>query len=317
MGILSGSASISRFNVVACPELPDFDRLPFEPIVGGSEVRERMGFVPFEPDEPYQVGNRRFAFRVRIDKKAPDPTAVRERVKQLVKTELETTGAPYVGPQKRKRFKELAEEELLVHASPRSKIVEGVIDGDVLYVDTTAKSYLGTVVLLLRQVGVVAEMKTPWGDAGEPEVMSDVVETAEVGESVLGCHFLKDLVGDREVMVEPEHGQVTLKTHEARITLTGGVLPDLHRYVERGAEVLSARLTTAESSFKLDALAFRVSGLKVEIGRHDHWIERLDERLEKISGVYEMLDAKYRKFRQRAPVRPAVEGAGEPAVVTH
>ncbi len=314
MGLLSGSASVARFNVTACPDLPDFDRLAFKAIDPASEIRESLGFVPFEPEEPYQIGHSRFAFRVRIDTRRPDATAVKERVKALVKTELEETGAPYVGPQKRKILRQAAEEELLAAASPSTRIVEGVIDDDVLYVGTTAKTHLGRVVLLLRQLGVVAELKTPWVDAGEPEVMSEIVETSEVGESVLGCWFLKDLVDDSDLMVEPESGYVQLQTHDAKVTLHGGVLPDLHRYVQRGSEILAAKLTTPDVTFRFTALPFRVSSLRVETGRHDHWIEQLDERLEKISGVYGMLDGKYQAFRKRLPERPAPsasEGAEE------
>lgn len=313
MGLISGSASIARFNVVSCPDLPDFDRLPFKAIDPASEIRESIGFVPFEPEEPYQVGHSRFAFRVRIDTRRPDATAVKERVKALVKTELEETGAPYVGPQKRKILREMAEEELLSAASPSTRIVEGAIDDDVLYVGTTAKNQLGRVVLLLRQLGVVAELKTPWGDAGEAEVMSDIVETSETGESVLGCWFLKDLVDDSDLMVEPESGYVQLQTHDAKVTLHGGVLPDLHRYVQRGSEILAAKLTTPDITFRFTALPFRVSSLRIETGRHDHWIEQLDERLEKISGVYEMLDRKYDAFRKRQPGRPAAAEAPKAA----
>lgn len=316
MGLLSGSASVARFNVTASPDLPDFDRLPFKAIDPASEIRESIGFVPFEPEEPYQIGHSRFAFRVRIDTRRPDATAVKERVKALVKTELEETGAPYVGPQKRKILRQMAEEEMLTAASPSTRIVEGVIDDDVLYVGTTAKTHLGRVVLLLRQIGVVAELKTPWVDAGEAEVHSEIVETTEVGESVLGCWFLKDLVDDTDLMVEPESGYVQLQTHDAKVTLHGGVLPDLHRYVQRGSEILAAKLTTPDVTFRFKALPFRISSLRVETGRHDHWIEQLDERLEKISGVYEMLDGKYQAFRKRLPDRPAAAapaGASEGA----
>jgi hypothetical protein len=300
MGLLAGLASVSRLNVVACPELPDFDRVPFRAITAGSEVRETVGFVPFEPEAPYQIGHTRHAFRVRVDRRRPDPTTVRERVKELVAAEVAATGATAVGPRKRKRLRELAEEELLATAQPRTRIVEGVLDGGLVYVDTTSRAALATVTLLLRQIGVLVEPKAPWLDLGEAEVASELVETSDAGESVLGCWFLKDLVGDRDVLVEPENGLVRLQTREARVTLAGGVLPDLHRFLERGAEMLSARLTVAGSSFRLDALPFWVSGLKVETGRHDHWTLALDERLEKIAALYELLEEKYRRFRQRA-----------------
>lgn len=293
MPLLSGSISVTRYNVVLLPEEPDFEKVAFHEIEPGSEVRDVAGFVPMEPGAPYQVGHKRFAFRARFDSLRAEPTAVKERLKELVVTELEMSGAPYVGPKKRKKLRELAEEELIHSATPRSKIVEAAIDGDVLYVATTAKSVLGRVTELLRRAGVVVEPKTPWLDRGDPDIESDIVETFEPGESVLGCRFLKALLGDRELMVEPENGLVRLKTAEARVTLSGAVRKELYRYVEEGAEILSAKLISADSVFTLDALPYRLSGLRVETHKHDHWHELLDERLERIAGVFEMLDGKY------------------------
>lgn len=297
MGLLSGSASISRFTVVSRPPEPDFEAARFAEIQPGSEVRERSGFVPMEPEAPYQVGHERFAFRVRVDKLKPDPTAVRERLKDLIRLELDGTGASFVGPKKRKQLRELAEEELIVRSSPRSKIVEGVIDGDVLYVASTAKSFLGTVLLLLRQVGVVVEPLAPWtadgsGEDGN-EVESELVEIREPGHSILGCRFLKALLDDRELLVEPVSGSVRLQTREAKVSLTGAVLAELLRYVEGEAEILSAKLTTGEITFRLDGPSFHVTGLSVETDRHEHWTELLDERLEKITAAFDLLDGKY------------------------
>ncbi|MCH9651995.1 MAG: hypothetical protein K0U98_27445 [Deltaproteobacteria bacterium] len=299
MGLLSGSVSVTRFNVPSRPEELDFESARFFAIQPGSEVKERVGFVPMEPEAPYQIGHSRFAFRVRIDKLSADPTAVRERLKELIKTELETTGASSVGARKRKMLRELAEEELLVQATPRSKIIEGVLDDRLLYVASTAKSYLGTVLLLLRQIGVVAEPKAPWLDAGDGDIESDILETSEPGQSILGSRFVKALVGDSVLTLEPASGNIRLQTREARVTLAGVVLPDLLRYMERGAEILSARLTTGEIGFRFDALDYRINGLKVESGRHDHWAELLDERLEGISAAWELLDRKFEELKPR------------------
>ncbi|MEM7051914.1 MAG: hypothetical protein AAF604_19765 [Acidobacteriota bacterium] len=300
MALISGSASVTRFNLVHAPEPPDFERAAFHGIMAGSEVREAVGFIPFEPGAPWEVGTRRYAFRVRIDKLRPDPIAVKERLKLLVQTEMEETGAPFVGPKKRKRLRELAEEELIVQSSPRSHIIEGCIDGDLVYVGSTAKAYLGTVLQLMRQIDVVADYKTPWIDLDEPEVDGEIVETTEPGQSILGCRFLRNLLGDRDIMVEPESGYVRLQTRDARITLTGAVLNDLRRYVERDAEVLAAKLVAGESGFRFDALSWRIGSLRIETGRHDHWTDLLDERLEKIADVYELLDRKYSSLKPKA-----------------
>ena len=91
MGLLSGTVAVTRFNVVVPPEGPDFERARFWEIEPGSEVRERMGFVPFELDAPYEVAQGRYVFRVRVDRIRPDATAVKERLRELIKTEMEAT----------------------------------------------------------------------------------------------------------------------------------------------------------------------------------------------------------------------------------
>ena len=169
----------------------------------------------------------------------------------MIRAELDA-GTAYVGTKRRKELRHLAEEELVVGTTPSSKIIEAVIDGDVLYVASTAKAYLGIVMLLLRQVGVIVELKTPWGDRGQEDLESDFVATNEPGESVWGCRFLRNL-GDRELLIEPESGLVHLQTEETRVTITGAVRIDLHRYVEDGAEILGAKMLTGETSFRLDA----------------------------------------------------------------
>jgi hypothetical protein len=296
MGLLTGPASITRFNLPVSPEEPSFEEAAFTEIAPGSELRESAGFVPMEPDAPYEVGTRRHAFRVRIDKLRPDPTAVGERLKQLIRTELDMSGAAFVGPKKKRQLKQLAEEELILRATPRSKIIECCIDGNLLYVASTAKAFLGHVTELLRRIGVTAELKTPWLDRDDPDFESEIVTPKEPGESVLGCRFLKALVEDREVMIEGESGNVRLKTAEARVNLAGAVLPHLHRYLDRGAEILAAKLITADSHFRFEAMTWRVSGLRVETDRHEHWTELLDERIEKIAGVFDLLDRKYEEL---------------------
>lgn len=317
MPLLTGPASLSRYNVLSAPDEPPFDDAAFREIAPGSELRESSGFLPMEPGAPYLAGARRLAFRVRTDTLRPDPTAVKERLKGLLKAELEATGAQTAGPKKRRQLRQLAEEELIVSAVPRSQIVEGAIDGDLLYLATTAKNALGAILALLRRVGVVAEPKAPWIDGDEEDLESDVVPLRQPGESLLGCRFLRALIEDRELTIEPENGLVRLRTAEARVTLGGGVRGELHRLVERGAEILSAKLVAASTSFRLDGLSFRIDGLRLETGRHEHWTEALDERLERIAAVFEMLDAKYAELSPRlrgaAPPRKAAARATAPA----
>ena len=308
MGLLSGTVAVTRFNVAMPAEGPDFERARFWEIEPGSEVRERIGFVPFELDAPYEVGKGRYAFRVRIDRIRPDATAVKERLRELVKAELEATGRPFAGAKTRRKLRELAEAESAMRQAPRTRILECCIDGPLLYVASTAKTHLGTVLTLLRQAGVEGDFKAPWLDeAPEADETSDVVLPREPGQSVLGCRFLRALLDEPEVMVEPETGSVRLATREARVTLAGGVLHELFRYLEQGAEILSAKIHLGAAMMRFDALSYRVSGLKLEPVRNEHWTLDLDQRLEQIAAVFETLDGKYAALKERMNAGPAAE----------
>jgi hypothetical protein len=314
MGLLSSSVSVTRFNVVIPPQGPDFERIQFWAIDPGSEVRERIGIVPFELDAPYEVGQGRYVFRVRVDRIRADATAVKERVKELIKAEMEATGRPFVGAKTRKKLRELAEAELCTGQVPRSKILECCIDGTLLYVASTAKSHLGTVLTLLRQAGVEADFKAPWLDeAPEIDEASDVVIPKEPGQSVLGCRFVKALLEEPEVMVEPETGSVRLATREAKVSLTGAVLNELFHYLEEGAEILSAKIHVGTYQMRFDALSYRVNGLKLEPVRNEHWTVDLDQRLEQIANVFEVLDSKYAALKDRMNAGAAAVAEGEEA----
>jgi len=300
MGLLSGSISVTRFNVVVPPEGPDFERIQFWAIDPGSEVRERIGVIPFEIDAPYEVGQGRYAFRVRIDRIRADVTAVKERLKELVKAEMEATGRPFVGAKTRKKLRDLAEAELCARQAPSTRILECSIDGTILYVASTAKSHLGAVLALLRQAGVEADFKAPWLDeAPETDEASDIVIPKEPGQSVLGCRFVKALLEEPEVMVEPETGSVRLATREAKVSLTGAVLNELFHYLEEGAEILSAKIHVGTYPMRFDALSYRVNGLKLEPVRNEHWTVDLDQRLEQIAAVFELLDGKYAALKEK------------------
>jgi hypothetical protein len=300
MGLLSGTVAVTRFNVAVPPEGPDFERIRFWEIEPGSEVRERIGVVPFELDAPYEVAQGRYVFRVRIDRIRPDATAVKERLRELIKTEMETTGKTFVGSKTRKKLRELAEAESAMRQAPRTRIVECCIDGSILYVASTAKTWLGTVLTLLRAAGVEGDFKAPWLDeAPEVDEMSDVVVPKEPGQSVLGCRFLRALLEEPEVMVEPETGSVRLATREAKVSLSGAVMNELFRYVEEGAEILSAKIHVGPYPMRFDALSYRLNGLKLEPIKNEHWTIDLDQRLEQIAAVFEVLDTKYVALKDR------------------
>jgi len=313
MGLISGVVSVTRYRVPVRPVEIEFEGpAAFREIPPGSEVRESIGFVPYEPEAQYEVGAGRWAFRVRIDRLRPDPTMVRERVKQLVAAEMEATGRPFVGAHKRRELKQLAEEELILGAVPTSKIVECALDGDVLYVGSTAKDQLGRVLTLLRKVGVAAQPKAPWIDREESDPADQQLAGGEPGESILGSRFLAGLLGDPLLTFEPVDGRAVLQTPRAKVSLTGQVTRDLLRYVEEGAEVLSGRLTTGEIGFSLDGPTWKLSGLKAPGGRHDHWTELLDERLEAIGAVYDLLETKYEEIDPASRPAPTIrEGVRE------
>ena len=316
MGLLSGTLAVTRFNVVVPPEGPDFERARFWQIEPGSEVRERMGFVPFELDAAYEVAKGRYVFRVRVDRIRPDATAVKERLRELIRTEMEATGKTFVGSKTRKKLRELAEAESASRQAPRTSIVEAVIDGAVLYVASTAKTWLGTVLALLRQAGVEGDFKAPWLDeAPETDERSDVVLPKEPGQSVLGCRFLRALLDESDVMVEPETGSVRLATREARVTLAGAVLHDLIRYLEEGAEILNAKIHVGPVLMRFDALSYRLSGMKLEPVKNEHWTIDLDQRLEQIAAIFETLDGKYTALKEKInAVEPLPAPAAAPAV---
>jgi hypothetical protein len=299
VGLLSGPASVTRFTVVSQPEEPDFESTRFVEIEPGSSVRERIGFVPFEPETPYRIGQHRLAFRVRIDRLKPDPTAVRERVKVMMKADLEATGADRISARRHKEMRHQAEEELITRTTPRSKVIECCIDGSDLYVGSTANAYLGIVLGLLQSIEVGCEFKTPWLDRNDPEVESEIVESSGPGESVNGCRFLRALLKDPGVMAEPITGSIRLRTANTKVSLTGEVQNELLRYLKRDAEFLYGKLVIGEHTFALDALRHRIGSLRIETEGYDTWIELLDERLEHIADLFTLLDKKYDQLRRR------------------
>lgn len=293
MGLLNGSVSISRFNVIELPEVIDFEKAGFQELNPASELRYSHGFVPMEPDQPYEIGARRWCFRVRMDRLRADPTLLRERFRELIRSEV-TAGAQFISAKRRRDLREQAEEELITQTLPNSRIIEGCIDGKILLLASTAKAYLGIVAQLLREVGVQIEPKSPWIDRGDTGYESSLIPGLEPGQSVLGCRLLKELIGDSEVSIAEDNGYIRIQTLDTKVTLSGSVLHDVMHYVELDSEILAANMITAEeATFRFDALSYRISNLKIETGRHEHWTETLDERLEKISGIFEILDRKF------------------------
>lgn len=308
MGFLAGNVACTRFNVTVLPELVDFETARFFEIQPGSNLVESMGFVPFELDEEYTFGKDRYAFRVRIDKINVDSTRVKEHLRVLVKAE-EDRGA-IVGSKLRKKLKTLAEQDILAQSNPRTKVIEAVIDRDVLYVGSTSKSHLGAVLDLLNRVGVQVEYKTPWLDANLDEEPNDIVEMKEPGQSIYGCRFLKWLLSDPDMFVEPEKGSIKLATPtHARVNLSGEVLGELDHYLEEGAEILTAKLLFNGVPMTFDGTSYRINSLKLETVKGEHWTETLDGRLDMLRTIWDALDEKWQLYREKELAGMAGAGA--------
>ncbi len=296
MGLLTGSVSVSRFRVPSKIDEAGLERVAFKEIDPASEVKESIGFLPFEPGADWRVGTGRLAFRLRIDRRRAEQVLVRERHKQLLAAELEQTGQAWVPQKKRTELRHLAEEELLVGQSPRSHVLECCVDGKTLYVGSTARMHLGVLQQALRRAGIAAEFHQPWSEAGLPDEFSDLRETMDPAASIHGCRFLEKLIGDPDYLVEPENGYIKLVHDEVRVTLTGPVLGDLHRYLKAGATPIAAKLQFHEVHFTLDAPTFRFSGMKLTRPKNAHWSDDLDERLEQITAVLDPLDERFKKL---------------------
>ena len=299
MGLLSGSASVARFQVLERPAEPEFDDLAFEPIPPGSERRESAGFVPVEPDAPYRSAHDLWAFRLRFDRIRPDPTAVAERLAALARAELGGSGLATLAATRRRELKALAAEEIARATPPRTAFVEGALDGATLYLGTTARGRVGHCVLLLRQLGIHLRPATPWAGTDTGALDPPWLRLAEPGASVLGCRFLAALIAEGEVMAEPVDGGARLVTPELRVALAGAVHVELFRLLEAGAELVSARLLTEHGAFRFEAPTFRLAALRLDVATGGGWIERLDARLEKIRALFELLDGKYAALAER------------------
>ena len=288
MGLLSGAVNISRFHVTHRPPEPDFEAARFEEIALGSEEESR-GFIPFGPGAGYRIGDQRWAFRVRIDRVRPDATRVRERLRELIQAEVED-----VGPKRRRELRETAVEEDLATAAPSTRILECCLDDDVLYVAATAKAPLLVVAGELERIGVEIAPRAPWVRRGaEAASAVGVVLPPEPAESAVGFEMMRELFGDTVLDIEPDNGRVKLRNRDTKITLAGMVIHDLLHFLEQGADILAAKMVAEDVSFDFDVQSFRITNLQIVAEPVEDWKGQLNQRLEKISEVFEILDMKY------------------------
>ena len=290
MGLLSGSVNVSRFNVTRSFGEPDFDAARFEEIDPASEIHESRGLLPMGPGAGFRIGDERWAFRVRIDRQRPDATRVRERLRELVRAE-EDAGEE-VGPTRRRELRRLATEEIVAATSPSTRIIECCLDDDVLYVAATARAPLAVVAGELGRLGMKIVATAPWVRRGEA-VESAVDLAAEPEESAVGFQMMRELLGDSTMAIEPDDGRVKLRTRDTRIALSGVVIHDLFHFLEQGADILAARMVAEGVTFDFDVVKYRITNLRVVTEPAEDWKEVLNERLEKISEVFEILDMRY------------------------
>ena len=291
MGLLSGSASVSRFNVLRRPPQPDFDAARFEEIAAGSERHESRGFIPFQPGGDYRIGEERWAFRLRIDRLRPDATRVRLRLRELIQAEIDDGGE--VGPTLRRELRKQAVEEVTAVTSPSTRILECCLDDDLLFVASTAKTQLGIVAEELGRIGVAIEPRVPWLHRGEADSESPVAVTGEPADSAFGSRMMQELLGDSSLSIEPDDGRVRLRSRDTRVALSGVVIHDLLYFLEHGAEILAAKMVAEDVTFDFDVQSFRVTNLRLATDPTEDWKEQLNERLEKIAEVFEMLEMRY------------------------
>lgn len=309
MPLLTGLCSAVRFRITLDGE-PDFDAVAFQEIPPGSEVRRSRGFVPMKPGEPYQVGAKRWAGKLRIDDLRPDPVAVRDRLEELIRTELEA-GAQAVGPKKRKQLRELAEEELVLGTQPTRRYVEWAIVGSTLYVGSTNKSDVGEVMATMRAVDVDLVLVFPW------EGLAPMAAEAVEGEA-RGVRFLRQLFEaqnagtEKRLAFEREAGAVRMAGGDVKISLTGDISGDVAHHLEQGAEITSAKLWAGKHVLTLDAERWWVKGARLETERQEHWTDGLDTRLEALAEVYAVLDEVFRGLL--ASVEAGARGDGRVSI---
>lgn len=292
MGLLSGTLSCTRMNVVAAPERVEFQTQPFRSLQKGSSLTQSQGFIPFELDEPFDVWPGGAAFRVRIDTLIPDATLLRERLKELVKIETEQVGRPSL--RRLRQLKDQAEDELRAQQSPKTKIIECVLDHHILYIGSTAKQHLGSVIALMRNVGVELAFKTPWLEQGEDQEPPAFLKIRDPAQSVLGCQFLRHLLNQPDIFLECQRGFVKLVTADGSdITLRGAVTSHVNRFLAEDTAFMVAKIIVEDAAFQFDAFSYRISGLKGSDPGGDHWIEKLEARLDQLKAVWDFLDERY------------------------
>lgn len=293
MGILQGPVALTRYRVAESPEAPDFDSAAFYAIPPDSEKREAEGFLPARLGEAYAVvdGLGRYFFRVRFDVRRPDPVLVRERLAEMV-ADLMASGAEFVSAKARRKLIYQAELELLPEAGTRTAIVEGLLDTrrGTCWLFSSAEGKLGRIEALLRTIGVAIERSYPWPVP---------IEAGRAYDEMPGCKFLEHLVtsGDPEMMVEPVKGSARILSgspgeSDVAVSVSGELLGEVRRMIAGGSSVVSARVVWGGLVFTLDAVAWRLSGVRLERSEFSAWRERLDQRMAWLSELAEAIDAR-------------------------
>jgi hypothetical protein len=295
MPLLHGSIQCVRYNLLFCPEHPDFESLAFEPIPPMSALKERSGFIPFVPEHAYELGPGRFAFRVRKDTVKIDSTRLKERIQDLLRREEAEVGFPNL--KRKKEIRQMVEEELLRETTPRCKIIECYVDGNILFLGSTSHADQDLVTNLMKKIGFECEPKTPWGDRNQ-ELDCHWLPSKHPSHSLLGCIFARKLLNHPDIFLEPEKGSVRMVIpNGTQIGLSGPVVEEVDRLLVQGAEILKEKILFGSGeTITFDALDFSISGLKTERFRSDTWQEQLEQRIDAIAALFDRLDHQYEQL---------------------
>lgn len=311
MSLLQGSLSVSRFHLGLL--VLDCEAAAFVPIPAGDEenVPKSFGFVPMKPGEPYAIGTRRWAGKVRVDEVTPDPVVVRDRYEELLQEELSQAhlAGAGVGKRRRKELKELAIAESIAGVKPSRRYIEWLLDGNTLYIASTSLPDVSLAVMLFRRIGGENILPvTPWETL--PSMGSTVVELAQPFQSVWGARFLRHLADSgaervKDVSYVVEGGRVALQAADSRISITGDIWPGFTHHLEQGAEPVVAKLFAGDAVLTLDGLSWWIRGLSLPDVEAEHWTEALDARQERIEAAFDHLGEAF------TALRPAIESGVE------
>jgi hypothetical protein len=274
--MLDGSFACTRLQIVSPVDTVDFGLLPYRPIIQASTIRESFGFIPPEVATDYQVGHKRWAAKLRIDRRNPDPTKVRLAKRDAVAHEANLSPSGVVSNKRRREIQHEVEESLLPDTEARASVVDVVIDGDIVFVGTASETDSSIVQSALRDIGVEAALVNSWPSLDE-------------GAGFLSSVAMREQDG---MMIEPEKGAVIMdppNDMHPTISLSGAVTQECLRLISQGYMPRKAKIVWGDMTLTIGADG-KCRGMKVE-AHGETWTDALDIRIEALHELYAQLDA--------------------------